>query len=124
MSRILVTGSADGLGRLAAENLAAAGHDVVVHARNQQRAAALNALVDAGADLVLGDFTNRDDVERIAAELNAAKPLDVVIHNAGVWSGPAVMPVNVIAPYLLTALLPGPRRLVYLSSSSHYGGRP
>ena len=124
MSRILVTGSADGLGRLAAESLAAAGHDVVVHARNQQRAAALNALVDAGADLVLGDFTNRDDVERIAAELNDAKPLDVVIHNAGVWSGPAVMPVNVIAPYLLTALLPGPRRLVYLSSSSHYGGRP
>jgi NAD(P)-dependent dehydrogenase (short-subunit alcohol dehydrogenase family) len=40
------------------------------------------------------------------------------------WSGPAVMPVNVIAPYLLTALLPPPRRLVYLSSSSHYGGRP
>jgi hypothetical protein len=33
------------------------------------------------------------------------------------------MPVNIIAPYLLTALLPGPRRLVYLSSSSHYGGR-
>ncbi len=34
------------------------------------------------------------------------------------------MPVNIIAPYLLTALLPGPRRLVYLSSSSHFGGRP
>jgi NAD(P)-dependent dehydrogenase (short-subunit alcohol dehydrogenase family) len=34
------------------------------------------------------------------------------------------MPVNVIAPYLLTALLPAPRRLVYLSSGSHYGGRP
>jgi NAD(P)-dependent dehydrogenase (short-subunit alcohol dehydrogenase family) len=49
VSRILVTGSADGLGRLAAESLAAAGHDVVVHARNQQRAANLNALVDAGA---------------------------------------------------------------------------
>jgi NAD(P)-dependent dehydrogenase (short-subunit alcohol dehydrogenase family) len=46
VSRILVTGSADGLGRLAAESLAAAGHDVVVHAR---RAANLNALVDAGA---------------------------------------------------------------------------
>jgi NAD(P)-dependent dehydrogenase (short-subunit alcohol dehydrogenase family) len=34
------------------------------------------------------------------------------------------MPVNIIAPYLLTALLPGPRRLVYLSSGSHFGGRP
>ena len=124
MSRILVTGSADGLGRLAAESLSTAGHDVVVHARSQHRAAALDALVDRGAELVVGDFANRDDVRRIAAELADAKPLDAVIHNAGVWSGPAVMPVNIIAPYLLTALLPFPRRLVYLSSSSHYGGRP
>jgi NAD(P)-dependent dehydrogenase (short-subunit alcohol dehydrogenase family) len=100
------------------------GHDVVVHARNQERAAVLDALVDRGADLAIGDFADRDDVRRVAAELNDAKPLDAVIHNAGVWSGPAVMPVNIIAPYLLTALLPRPRRLVYLSSSSHYGGRP
>ena len=42
----------------------------------------------------------------VAAQLNDAKPLDAVIHNAGVRSGPAVMPVNIIAPYLLTALLP------------------
>jgi NAD(P)-dependent dehydrogenase (short-subunit alcohol dehydrogenase family) len=124
VSRILVTGSADGLGRLAAESLMSTGHDVVVHARNQERAAVLDALVDRGADLAIGDFADRDDVRRVAAELNDAKPLDAVIHNAGVWSGPAVMPVNIIAPYLLTALLPRPRRLVYLSSSSHYGGRP
>lgn len=119
-----MTGSADGLGRLAAESLMSTGHDVVVHARNQERAAVLDALVDRGADLAIGDFADRDDVRRVAAELNDAKPLDAVIHNAGVWSGPAVMPVNIIAPYLLTALLPRPRRLVYLSSSSHYGGRP
>jgi NAD(P)-dependent dehydrogenase (short-subunit alcohol dehydrogenase family) len=124
VSRILVTGSADGLGRLAAQALASAGHQLVVHARNRRRAAALDALVGAGADLVIGDLADRDDVRRIAAELTAAPPLDAVIHNAGVWSGPAVMPVNIIAPYLLTALLPSPRRLVYLSSSSHYGGRP
>jgi len=34
------------------------------------------------------------------------------------------MPVNVVAPYLLTALLPRPRRLVYLSSGSHFSGQP
>lgn len=124
MSRILVTGSADGLGRLSADALMSAGHDVVVHARNGERAANLDALVDRGAGLVVGDFADRDAVRRIAAELDDAQPLDAVIHNAGVWSGRAVMPVNVIAPYLLTALLPAPRRLVYLSSSSHYGGRP
>jgi NAD(P)-dependent dehydrogenase (short-subunit alcohol dehydrogenase family) len=124
VTRILVTGSADGLGRLAAESLLSAGHDVVVHARNRERAPSLRGLVDRGADLVVGDFTDRDAVRRIAAELNDAKPLDAVIHNVGVWSGKAVMPVNIVAPYLLTALLQGPRRLVYLSSASHYGGRP
>ena len=69
-------------------------------------------------------FTDRDAVRQVAVELNEAKPLDAVIHNVGVWSGRAVMPVNIVAPYLLTALLPGPSRLVYLSSSFHFGGRP
>ncbi|MFF0162099.1 SDR family NAD(P)-dependent oxidoreductase [Streptomyces sp. NPDC005263] len=122
--RILVTGSADGLGRAAADALLSAGHDVVVHARNEERAAGLDALIDREAHLVIGDFTERDAVRSIAAKLNEAGPLDAVIHNAGVWSGPAVMPVNIIAPYLLTALLRAPSRLVYLSSGSHFGGRP
>jgi NAD(P)-dependent dehydrogenase (short-subunit alcohol dehydrogenase family) len=123
--RILVTGSADGLGRAAADSLLASGHDIVVHARNQDRAAGLAPLVNRGADIVVGDFTDRDAVRRIAAELNDRyRRPDVVIHNAGVWSGPAVMPVNIIAPYLLTVLLDGPRRHVYLSSGSHFGGRP
>ncbi|MEV4431064.1 SDR family NAD(P)-dependent oxidoreductase [Streptomyces sp. R-07] len=124
MSRILVTGSADGLGRAAVDALLAQGHEVVAHARNGQRAVVLQDLVDRGAGLVVGDFTEREDVRRIAAELNDEPPLDAVIHNAGVYRGPAVMPVNIIAPYLLTALLPGPRRLVYVSSGSHFDGRP
>ncbi|GGZ39971.1 SDR family NAD(P)-dependent oxidoreductase [Streptomyces bluensis] len=124
MRRILVTGSADGLGRTAADALLSRGHQVVVHARNPQRAEELDGLVARGAELVVADFTDRDAVRRMAAELSEAAPLDAVIHNAGVWSGPAVMPVNVIAPYLLTALMPTPGRLVYLSSSSHFSGRP
>ena len=98
--RILVTGSADGLGRAAADTLLSGlsgGHDVVVHARNPDRAASLAALVDRGADIVVGDFADRDAVRRIAAELNGRDPLDAVIHNAGVWRGRAVMPVNIIA---------------------------
>jgi NAD(P)-dependent dehydrogenase (short-subunit alcohol dehydrogenase family) len=123
LTRVFVTGSADGLGRLVADSLLETGHEVVVHARSDQRAAALGALTEQGADLVVGDLADRDAVRRIADELDDDRPLDAVIHNAGVWSGRAVMPVNVIAPYLLTALLPSPRRLVYLSSGSHFGGR-
>lgn len=124
MIRILVTGSADGLGRAAADTLLSQGHEVVVHARNPGRAADLSDLVDRGAHVVVGDFADRDAVRAVAAELADAAPLDAVVHNAGVWSGRAVMPVNVVAPYLLTALLPAPRRLVYLSSGSHFSGRP
>lgn len=124
MSRILVTGSADGLGRAAADTFLSQGHEVVVHARNTDRAASLRPLVDQGARVVVGDFADRDAVRGVAAELAGAAPLDAIIHNAGVWSGRAVMPVNIVAPYLLTALLPGPRRLVYLSSGSHFSGRP
>src|SRR3954451_19664872 len=123
MSRILVTGSADGLGRLAADSLAAAGHEGIVHARSRERASALDPLVERGAEIVVGDFSVREDVLRIAGELDAAAPLDAVIHNAAVWRGRAVLPVNIVAPYLLTALLRSPRRLVYLSSGSHFGGR-
>lgn len=122
MSRVLVTGSAQGLGRATADALLSAGHRVVVHARNPERVSALRPLLDRGADIVAGDFARRDDVRRIAAELTGAGPLDAVVHNAGVWSGLAVMPVNIVAPYLLTALLPGPSRLVYLSSGSHFSG--
>ncbi|MET4059463.1 NAD(P)-dependent dehydrogenase (short-subunit alcohol dehydrogenase family) [Arthrobacter sp. UYP6] len=122
--RILVTGSADGLGRAAADALLSAGHDVVVHARSRDRAAALAPLIDRGADLVVGDFGDPDAVRRIAAELNAGDPLSSVIHNAGVVGGRAVMPVNVVAPYLLTALLDGPQRHIYLSSGDHFAGRP
>lgn len=122
--RILVTGSADGLGRAAAESLLTAGHDVVVHARNRGRADALAPLLERGADLVVGDFGDPEAVRQVAAGLNAGTPLDAVIHNAGVAGGRAVMPVNVVAPYLLTALLKGPQRHIYLSSNDHYAGRP
>ena len=50
--------------------------------------------------------------------------MDAVIHNAGVYTGPAVMPVNVVAPYALTMLMHRPDRMVYLSSGAHRSGRP
>ena len=108
-------------GALPRESLAAEGHKVVVHARSEERATVLAPLVARGAELLIADLSDRNDVLRLAAELNDAEPLDAVIHNAGVWRGRAVMPVNIVAPYLLTALVPTPR-LVYLSSGSHYGG--
>jgi NAD(P)-dependent dehydrogenase (short-subunit alcohol dehydrogenase family) len=122
MVRILVTGSTDGLGLATADTLLRDGHEVIVHARSPQRVSAVQHLIDRGARCVVGDLADRGQVRRIADNANRIGGIDAVINNAGVLHGSAVLPVNVVAPYLLTALIHGPRRLIYLSSSMHRGG--
>jgi NAD(P)-dependent dehydrogenase (short-subunit alcohol dehydrogenase family) len=124
MPRIFITGSADGLGRATARTLLDSGHEVVVHARSQQRLAAVGELVDRGAVPVVGDLADLDQTRHVAEQVNRLGRMDAVIHNAGVYTGRTVLPMNVVAPYLLTALVDRPRRLVYLSSDMHHGGRP
>src|SRR4051794_25729890 len=121
MTRIFITGSADGLGRAAAEQLIDDGHDVVVHVRNADRLEAVRDLLDRGATAVVGDLSDLEQTREIAGQVNRLGPMDAVIHNAGVMSGP-VLAVNVVAPYLLTALIDRPQRLIYLSSSMHRSG--
>jgi NAD(P)-dependent dehydrogenase (short-subunit alcohol dehydrogenase family) len=123
MARILITGSADGLGRLAAQTLLDDGHEVVVHARNRDRLTAVRDLVERGATVVRGDLSDVEQTRGIAHDVNRLGRMDSVIHNAGVYRGPQVMPVNIVAPYLLTALIDRPQRLVYLSSDAHRSGR-
>ena len=124
MARVFITGSADGLGRETARTLLAAGHEVVIHARNRHRREAVRDLIDAGARAVVGDLAHLDEVRQVADAVHRLGRMDAIIHNAGVYHGPEVMPVNIVAPYLLTALIEPPARLVYLSSSEHYAGYP
>src|SRR5438874_7736277 len=123
MARVFITGSADGLGRLAAQTLLDDGHEVVVQARNRDRLTAVSDLVDHGATAIVGDLSDLEQTRSIARDVNRLGRMDAVIHNAGVYRGPQVMPVNIVAPYLLTALIDRPQRLVYVSSSDHYNGR-
>jgi NAD(P)-dependent dehydrogenase (short-subunit alcohol dehydrogenase family) len=123
MARIFITGSADGLGRETARTLLTGGHDVVVHARSEQRLANVRDLLERGAEAVMGDLADPDQTREIAEQVNRLGRMDAVIHNAGVYSGATILPVNVVAPYLLTALIHRPHRLVYLSSGMHRGGR-
>lgn len=124
MSLNFITGSADGLGHAAARNLLAKGHGVVVHVRNRERLEAVRGLLNRGAQVVIGDLSNLDQTVDVAHQVNRLGRLDAVIHNAGVYSGPQILPVNVVAPYVLTALIAKPSRLVYLSSGMHLSGRP
>ncbi len=123
MARIIITGSADGLGRLTATTLLDDGHDVIVHARSAERLTAVQELLDRGARGVVGDLADPEQTRSVAEQVNRLGPADTVIHNAGVCGGASVMPVNVVAPYLLTALIERPGRLVYLTSGMSSGGR-
>jgi len=122
MARIFITGSADGLGRATAQSLLEDGHDVIVHARSAERLAAVRDLLADGATGVTGDLSDLGQVRGVADQVNRGGPVDAVVHNAGVLTGPHILPVNVTAPYLLTALIHRPQRLVYLSSGMHRGG--
>jgi len=103
--------------------LLAQGHEVVVHARDNRRLTAVSDLVDRGAAAVAGDLSDLGETQGVADQVNHLGQLDAVIHNAAVYSGRLVLPVNVVAPYLLTALIHRPQRLIYLSSGMHRGGR-
>lgn len=121
--RIFITGSASGLGYAAAETLLGEGHEVVVHVRSESRLPAVQALVDQGAVATIGDLADAGQIRHLASQVNEIGRMDAVIHNAGVMSGPSILVVNVVAPYLLTALMQHPKRLIYLSSAMHSGGR-
>ncbi|RZN03932.1 daunorubicin C-13 ketoreductase [Bradyrhizobium genosp. SA-3] len=132
MAIVFITGSTDGLGRAAAQSLLDQGHRVVLHARSVDRAAALGALRSRAAGMVAGDLRNAAETRSIADQVNAIGRMDAIIHNAGVYtqrsrgSTPeghaSTLAINTLAPYMLTALIERPRRLIYLSSGLHRGG--
>lgn len=132
MARVFITGSTDGLGLAAARSLLFDGHEVVLHARSAQRAAGLGALREQVTSLVIGDLASAQEVRGIADQVNAIGRMDAVIHNAGLYTVPergltpeghaTLLAVNTLAPYMLTALIERPNRVIYLSSGLHRGG--
>jgi hypothetical protein len=133
MARVFITGSSDGLGRMAAQLLVDQRHSVVLHARNQERGKQALAAVPQAETVVIGDLTSIAQTRGVAEQVNALGTFDAVIHNAGIGYResrriatedglPHVFAVNTLAPYILTALIRRPKRLVYLSSGLHHGG--
>src|SRR5579864_804393 len=132
MTRVFVTGSSDGLGLMAAQLMARAGHRVLLHGRNAQRAAAALAAVPGAEGAVAGDLSSIAATRALADEVNSRGAFDAVIHNAGIGYQessrgnttdrlPPVFAVNSLAPYILTALIAAPKRLIYISSGMHHG---
>jgi NAD(P)-dependent dehydrogenase (short-subunit alcohol dehydrogenase family) len=135
MARIFITGSADGLGLMAARLLVANGHQVVLHARNRSRAKEAIDSVPEALTAVFGDLASIAETKHVADQVNELGLFDAVIHNAGVGYResqriqtvdglPQIFAVNSLAPYLLTCLINKPSRLVYTSSGMHRSGDP
>jgi NAD(P)-dependent dehydrogenase (short-subunit alcohol dehydrogenase family) len=132
MATILVTGSSDGIGRYTAAELASAGHRVVLHARNARRADDARSAVPAAAAVLEGDLSSLEETRALGEQAAAQGPFDVVIHNAGIGGQQTpsltadglerIFQVNVLAPYVLTCLVPRPARLVYLTSGLESAG--
>jgi NAD(P)-dependent dehydrogenase (short-subunit alcohol dehydrogenase family) len=133
VASVFITESTDGLGLMAAELLLAEGHAVTLHARSDKRAADARARVPAATGVVVGDLSSIAAMRSVAEQANAFGRFDAVIHNAGVGYREArrietvdglahVFAINVLAPYLVTALMTPPDRLVYLSSGMARGG--
>ncbi|WP_105244017.1 SDR family NAD(P)-dependent oxidoreductase [Psychrobacter sp. Marseille-P5312] len=139
---ILITGSTDGIGKLAALNLAKAGHQVYLHGRDADKLDSVIMEVKAVAtgaatnniDGFVADLSDLNTVRDMAAEVNnKLAKLDVLINNAGIYttSSPVTKDgldvrfvVNYLAPYVLTnALLPllkksNKARIINLSSAA------
>ena len=115
---------------MAARLLVEQGHRVVLHGRDRARAEDARRALPQAEGVVVGDLSSIAETRGLADEVNRLGRFDAVIHNAGVGYRearrvetedglPQVFAVNTLAPYILTALIEKPKRLVYLSSGLH-----
>lgn len=136
---ILITGSTDGIGRLAALKLVEEGHKVYVHGRNSDKVSELVSELKGISDNneirgFVADFSDLEAVKEMGREIEKELPeLDVLINNAGVYNSRDAVnsdgldmrfTVNYFAPYILTGMLlpilkKGPdTRVINLSSAA------
>lgn len=139
----LVTGACSGIGKATAGALARLGWKVVIHGRTETACRETMKEIQlqnpaANLDLIVADLSEMNQVERMAAEVNARFPeLKVLINNAGTFSKARALTsegleltwaVNYLSRFLLTNSLldllrkNAPSRIVDISGAYHSKG--
>jgi NAD(P)-dependent dehydrogenase (short-subunit alcohol dehydrogenase family) len=106
---------------------------VVLHGRNDDRSRDALTAAAGARGAVTGDLSTIAGTRTVADQVNKLGRFDAVVHNAGIGyregrvetepGVPSIFAINVLAPYILTALIEKPDRLVLLSSGMHHGVR-
>ncbi|MFJ9541357.1 SDR family NAD(P)-dependent oxidoreductase [Streptomyces sp. NPDC101225] len=115
----LVTGATAGIGRATAQALAARGADIIVHGRNEQRAADTLQRIEVLGAKARFEPADLSDPAQVTALADRVGEVDILVNNAGIFhfartvdTTPAIfdahIDINLRAPYLLVqALAPG-----------------
>ena len=139
----VISGATSGVGLASLKRIAAGGADVVLVARNTQKAEDIrNTIASASQvsiDTVIADFTDLDSLRNAATLILEKYPrIDLLINSAGIFSTRKIITpggfelcfcVNHLAPFLLTRLLldriieSAPARIIQVNSQGHrFGG--
>ncbi len=135
---VVLTGATNGIGRVAAKDLAADGWTVAAVGRDRDRGESLVATADGTVHFYRTDLATQSAVRDLAADLADRYPtIDVLAHNAGLSvrertetadGVELTLAVNHLAPYLLTHQLvdqliaAAPARVVVTASTVHESG--
>ncbi len=139
MKHTVITGAAHGIGKALAHRFAQAGYAITGVDMDTAGAARVERELDAR--FVIADLRSEADIARVLPKLIQGKPIDILIHNAGInavgrfpdisiENHEHVIAVNFYAPMLLTAALLKADRIakgasiVFISSLSHYTSYP
>jgi NAD(P)-dependent dehydrogenase (short-subunit alcohol dehydrogenase family) len=117
MKTILITGSTDGIGKLAAVELAKVGHQILLHGRSSEKLENTISEIKESTknEKITGFISDLSDFESIKKMIVAlsseVSKIDVLINNAGVFKSSVQsnqdgldlrFAVNYFAPYILT----------------------
>ncbi len=135
----IISGATSGVGYEAVKSLAAGGADIVMIARNENKAKAvkeeIERIYNVRVDYFIADFSNLQQIKKAAKEILEKYPrIDILINSAGIHSTKRklnkdgvemVLCVNHLAPFLLTRLLlkrmveSSPSRIIQVNSEGH-----